>query len=291
LSGRIVFTVATGKPKYAEQALGLGRSLKLLGDKTPRVVMSDLDHPGFARVFDAVVRPTPGVPTYLLKLEALTTTNADEVMFVDSDSIAFKRVDAGFAAAEGADFAVQGRWIREGHWYGWLHETLPKLQLDALPMFNGGMMIYRRTNAARQLIRTAAEIAANYDATGLERFRGTVPDEPCVAVAMARTGIGRLLPDTVDLMNTPVGLVGPLQMDVMRGRCRFLKHGHHGLRLIEPTILHAGKYVNNAAYWRQLDRLAWLERYEDRHSFGYMGPWHKLRRSIERRILRAQGRL
>ena len=118
-----------------------------------------------------------------------------------------------------------------------------------------------------------------------------MPDEPCVAIAMLRAGVGTLLDDSSDFMNTPVGLVGRLQMDVRRGRCRFMKHAMHDLRIIQPAILHAGKYVNNAIYWRQLRILERLERYEDTHPYGYMSPLAKLQRSIDKRILRLQGKL
>jgi hypothetical protein len=283
---RIVFTVATGQQKYAEQALGLARSLRLIGDSTPRVVMTDIEHPAWRNSFDQVVPPPKAISTYMLKLAALESTDADEVLFIDSDSLAFKRLDAIFDHCSDADFAVQGKWIREGHWYGWMEQILPPLGIDAMPRFNGGMMFYRRSEGTARLIAEAQRAAEDYESTGLDKFRGTIPDEPCVALGMVRSGVGKLIPDTEDFMNTPVGLVGKLDMDVMRARCRFIKHSMHDLRLMEPTILHAGKYVNNAIYWKQLDKLAWLEEYEQTHDYGYMSPAHKLRRSVEKRILK-----
>jgi hypothetical protein len=58
---RIVFTVATGQQKYAEQALGLARSLRLIGDSTPRVVMTDIEHPAWRNSFDQVVPPPKAI--------------------------------------------------------------------------------------------------------------------------------------------------------------------------------------------------------------------------------------
>jgi hypothetical protein len=167
-----------------------------------------------------------------------------------------------------------------------MEQILPPLGIDAMPRFNGGMMFYRRSEGTGRLIAEAQRAAEDYESTGLDKFRGTIPDEPCVALGMVRSGVGKLIPDTEDFMNTPVGLVGKLDMDVMRARCRFIKHSMHDLRLMEPTILHAGKYVNNAIYWKQLDKLAWLEKYEQTHDYGYMSPAQKLRRSVEKRILK-----
>ncbi|CAN5452246.1 hypothetical protein BH11ARM1_BH11ARM1_16050 [soil metagenome] len=282
---RIVFTVATGRNSYAEQALGLARSLKFIGDTTPRVVMTDIPNPAFGKVFDLVLPPPKAISTYMLKLAAFEATDADEILFIDSDCVAFKRLDRIWEACRNADFAVQGKWISEGHWYGYLENILPNLGLTALPRFNGGMMFYRRTENTRRLIEQAVIEASGYQNTGLDMFRGTVPDEPCVALAMARTGVGTVLSETDDFMNTPVGVVGKLDIDIKRARCRFMKHSMHDLRLMEPTILHAGKFVNNAIYWKQLDILRQMELYEEKHGYGYMSPGHKLRRSLEKRVL------
>jgi hypothetical protein len=288
---RVVLTAALGSRKYIQQALGLARSLSLIGDGTPRVVISDSDDLELRRWFASVVPPNSEVSTYLQKLQGLEVCDADEFLFIDSDSLVFRKLDSVWEGCQGAAVAVQGEWIRDGHWYGYLDKSLPHLGLDALPMFNGGMIYYRRCSETLAIFEEAHRIGENYDATGLERFRGVVPDEPCLAVAMARTGLGTLLPDRQDYMNTPVGLVGHLDISVARGTCRFLKHGRHGLRLVEPTILHAGKYVNNRAYWRELDRLEWLAHYAERHGYGYMSFTHKLRRSVERRILKLTGRI
>lgn len=285
MSHRVVFTVATGSPHYVDMALGLARSLSLVGDLTSRVLMTDQDVPGLSRWFEHVIPPPPGVPPYLRKLEALSGVDAKRVLFLDSDCLALHRLDRVWELCEGAPIAVQGRPVSSGHWYGELADVLPRVGLDRLFRFNGGLIYYEQGPEFEQLRGEVRRVAENYAATGLEAFRDQVPDEPCVSIAMVRTGLGTLIPDEADLMNTPVGLVGKLRLDVMRGECSFVKRGRD-LRLIRPVVFHAGRYVSNLAYWRQLDTLRWLQEYEDRHPPGYMSPWHKLRRSLERRWLR-----
>lgn len=289
MTSRIVFTVATGAARYAEMALGLARSLALVGDDTRRIVMSDVKNPALEKWFDQVVAPTSG-PPYLRKLAALEATDADAVLFIDSDSLVFRRLDPILEFCAGKPIAVQGEATSEGHWYGWLRETLPRIGLDKIMRFNGGMIYYERGPETERLFSEVKEVVANYGATGLDMFRGEVPDEPCIAIAMGRTGIGELIPNEMDFMNTPVGLVGRLRMDVMKGECKFLKRADR-MRFIKPFILHAGKYVNSTIYWNQLARLEWLDRYERTHGYGYMGFWHKLRRSVQRRLLRISGKL
>ena len=287
---RVVFTVATGAEKYADMAKGLAQSLSLIGDTTQRVLISDIDRPDLSRWFDNIVPPDESVPPYMRKLQALEACDADAALFIDSDSLVFKRLDSIWNHCAGKPLAVQGYEQREGHWYGWLEQTLPRLGLDHLPRFNGGMIYYERGQATERLFKEAHKVAANYADTGLEGFRGQVPDEPCLSIAMARTGVGELIPDEMDFMNTPVGLVGKLRLDVMKNECLFLKRGRR-MRLIRPIIFHAGKYVNNTAYWKQLATLDWLDRYEQQHGYGHMSFGHKLRRSIERRILKLRGKL
>ena len=99
---RIVFTLAFGHRKFAEMALGLGRSLRLIGDTTRRVVLTDLDDYPWEKSFDQVIRLK--VPTEDLgwaKLYALEHTDAKRVLFIDGDGLAFKRLDPIFDAFAG----------------------------------------------------------------------------------------------------------------------------------------------------------------------------------------------
>jgi hypothetical protein len=99
---RIVFTIAVGKRKFAECALGLGRSLKLIGDTTHRVVLTDLTDIEWADCFDQVIPYTGDISwIFFEKLTALDLTDADQVLFIDSDSLVFKRLDPIFEAGTG----------------------------------------------------------------------------------------------------------------------------------------------------------------------------------------------
>ena len=288
---RIVYTLAVGKPKFAEYALGLGRSLKLIGDTTRRVVVTDqLDHP-WSRSFDEVLTPTDPIEwVFLSKLTALERTDADQILFIDSDSLVFKRLDPIFDYCAGRDFCVQGQAIREGEWYGDVPSHLQRHGLGELPQFNSGLIYYERTPNTLKLIERTREIARDYANTGFDSFRGKVPDEPCISLAMATTGLGHLIPDTTDFQNSGVGLVGKLRMDVRRAQCGYLCR-RYDLRYVEPYVFHAWFAMNFSIYWRQLDHLARLERYEQAHPFGYLTPTLKLRRSIEKRLLKLRGRL
>lgn len=281
----IVFTVARGRPKYGRMAMGLARSLDLIGDPTPRAVLTDLGEFDWNRRFARVL--APDAPRSALdKLLALDRTDADRVLSIDSDSLAFRRLAPVFEGLRGKPFAVVGHRLSEGKWHGADRaEICRERGVDSLPAFNGGLIYYERHPDAMAIIARAKEIEAAFDETGFERFRGGASEEVCVALAMVDTGLGEIVPDETDYMNTAVGLIGRLHLDVLRGECSFVCR-RHAVRRVRPFVFHAARYVNFVAYWRQIEALERLERYEDTRPPGYMSPWQKLERSVQRRYLR-----
>ncbi|RYG47422.1 hypothetical protein EON79_07395, partial [bacterium] len=222
LNDRAVVTVAVGKDRYREQAVALARSLRLIGDPTHRVLVTDQADADCRDTFDEIVKPPNSVSPYLLKLEVPSLVNRRRILFLDSDSLVFRRLDRIFRLSEGASVAARGRWISEGEWYGELDENLPKIGLDRIPMINGGMIYFDRERCG-PVVDEAHRVAENYDATGLNKFRGKVPDEPCIAIAMARAEDARLLPDDLDTMNTGTGLIRRMTLRTDLNQCRYLQ--------------------------------------------------------------------
>jgi hypothetical protein len=287
---RLVFCVATGKPKYGEMAMGLGRSLSLIGDMTPRAVVTDISGFDWSRYFDFVF-PPKAPRSALDKLLAFDYVDVPCVYALDVDCLAFKRLDPVFESCSGLDLAVQGEWQVEGKWHGAdVSDILRRNRMDKLPKFNGGALYYQQTPEFQNLLNRMKKFEANYAETGFGDFRGNASEEVCVALAMMETGIGTVIPDDLNFMNTGSGLIGNLRMDVRSNTCRFLSRKSH-VRYVEPHIFHASEYSNFNVYWRQLDHLKRLEAYEDRTRPGYRSRGFKLRRSIERRWLKLRGKL
>jgi hypothetical protein len=289
---RIVFTVALGSDKYAEMAMGLARSLKLIGDETPRVVLTDNPRYDWKRYFDQVIEPDgPEENIYFAKVRALDLTDADQVLFIDSDCLAFKRLDAIFEAAQGAPIAACGFRRTVGTWYEKdIAELCREHDIPSIPYINSGVLYYDRSDDAKAVIAKAREYADRYASLGLEVFRGRVPDEPCLALAMATLDKGRVISVHRDFNVSGVGLIGKMRLNVFTGECKFLMRGH-SVRLVEPTIFHAHYYSKFRIYWRELEKLKWLERYEDTHPPRHMPSYWRVRRSIEKRWLKLRGKI
>ena len=283
--------MAIGKPKFAHCALGLGRSLKLIGDTTKRVVITDQTDFPWDKSFDEILTPQdPFQWTLFSKLSALERTDADQVLFVDGDCLAFKRLDPIFDYCQGKGVCVQGKMISTGTWYGDVPTHLAKHGVSEMPQFNGGMIYYERSLQCKDLIRDTFEEGQKFSESGFHYDSPLIPEEPYLSLAMAKFGFqtpgkAHLIPDEMDFTNSATGLIGKLDMDVMRNRCAYVCR-RFDVRYVEPTLFHASRYINYATYWKQLDQLEWLEKYEGEHPFGYMSPWQKLERSINRRYLK-----
>lgn len=282
---RIVFTVATGKPKFAEMAMGLGRSLRWIGDLTPRVVVTDLDGYDWHRYFDEVIKPPRG-RSALDKMLALEVTDADQILSLDSDMLAFRRLDPVFDFCEGMPFAVQGYPQSTGEWHGGeVSRACARLGVGSIPRFNGGLLYYERTPQTETLIEEMRKVEADYADCGFDFFRGNASEEICVALAMAKTGIGGIVPEDTNFQNTAVGLIGKLHLDMESKTCKYVCRRHE-VRYVEPYVFHAARYVNSLAYWRQLAFLERMERIEKSTRPGFRTPWMKFKRSVQRRYMK-----
>jgi hypothetical protein len=152
------------------------------------------------------------------------------------------------------------------------------------------MIYYERTSACQEMIEACRTEAKSWESAGFHYDSPLIPEEPYVAVAIAKKGIdspgsNHLIPDEMDFTNTATGLIGKLELDVLRNQCSYLCRRFE-VRHVRPTLFHASRYVNFTVYWKQLDRLAKLEAYAQEHPFGYMSFGQKLERSIQRRWLK-----
>ncbi len=284
---RIVYTFAVGNKKYAETAMGLGRSLKLIGDTTTRVVVTDRTDFPWEECFDLVLPPLESSIEWIYynKLDGLKRTDADQVLYLDGDSLAFKRLDDIFEFCQGKGFCVQGELIADGNWYIDIAALRAKHSLPELVKFNGGMIYYERSPECEQFLTQVREIGVRAKEFGFDRTDAPVNDELGISIAMAQTGFGFMIPDVMDFQNSATGLIGKLHMDVRTNTCQFVCR-RFDVRVVEPYIFHASRYINFLVYWKQLTHLERLANYATSKPFGYMSPWQKLERSIQKRLLK-----
>ncbi len=271
---RAVFTFATGHPRYAAMAKGLALSLKLHDTRAQRILVTDSSDAELRKLYDVVLPPPKNFKHWFIKLSALETTDADQILFVDSDGLAMGSLDPIFDAMAGCEFGVQGFWRTEVQWYGDMTSVMRRRGLEKIPVFSGGFLYYERTPGAEEVIRRTMEHAADYDAIGLDKNGGKVVDEVCMSLAMAESGVGRVFPDDEPFSLTPWGLVGDLHVDAIKGECRFIK-GQADPKARRPLIYHSAHAKWDHVYWRELRRLFAIYRRAER--LGYNGELLRLK--------------
>lgn len=284
---KIVFCVARGKPEYAEMALGLARSLRLIGDATPRAILTDIESVEWSRYFDIVVRPT-GPRSCLDKLTALDYLDADQVLSLDVDMLAFKRLDDIFAAAAGHPLAVQGYQEHEEMWHGRpVTDVIQRYDLPGVfPRFNGGLIYYERGDQWNQLLATARAAEADYESLGFATFRGgAASEEVCLLHAMLTVGPYHLLPMESQFQHSMAGAIGRLEIDILQNRCQGTCKTWK-LEFAQPYLFHAWRYKDFRLYWDQLRALRIAEEKADLRPRDFLPRWKGLQRSIERRWIK-----
>lgn len=290
MSKRIIYTVAKGKSRFAEMAIGLGRSLRLVGDTTTRVIVTDIEGYDWGKYFDVVLKPE-GTRSALDKLSALETTDADQVLALDADMLAFRPLGDIFDFCQGMPFAVQGFMHDKGSFHGVpVDSLLSKFNVRTFPKFNGGLAYYERSQIYAGLLESMRKAEKGYSELGFEWFRGAVSEEVCMAMAMVERDYYQLIPPRLQFQHSAAGLIGKLHLDVMRGECTFVACQERA-ELWRPYVFHAWRYKDFLIYWRELKKLKAIGDFEDRNPPMHISQKDRWIRSIHRRILKARGLL
>ncbi|MBS1530092.1 MAG: hypothetical protein JSU01_07290 [Bacteroidetes bacterium] len=102
----------------------------------------------------------------------------------------------------------------------------------------------------------ARELKEQYADHGFTGFRDSINEEPVIAVAMALNDV-EAVDDKGASMRTPIGIEGPLKIDILKNYCRFNKQGE----IVEPAIVHfSGGYASQFHYRRETAKLKFISR-------------------------------
>lgn len=274
----VIFTVATGNIKYIQMAKALAMSLMLHQTQRRRVIMTDSDDPELRELFDEVIPPPKDIPPFLLKLSGLRYIDCDAVLFLDADGLLFKSLDPIIDGLIDDDFAIQGERKTTGKWWGDMPTLMKKHNLPEILRVSGGFIYYRRGEVAETIIQRSLDNVTDYDSLGFDRLFGQIPDEPCISLAMQKTGGYKILSDLLGISQSPWTMAGKLQdLDVFRGKCTFVNMAEGHLYICNPYIYHTGMAKWDIPYWREVRKLIQFHRaHPDGFvRFGLPKPFHK----------------
>jgi hypothetical protein len=286
-----VFTVAMGKPEFARQGLALGRSLKLIGDQTHRIIYTDMpDHPWESCFHEVIQAKDEWKST--LPLDALDLCDATEILVLDVDMIAFKRLGPIFDYCRAKGFCVQGSFAKTGTWWDQQIEDLCRtVGLEQIPRFNGGLIYYERRPDVVDLI---ADIKGKNESLKVEKGflnrHGHVSTELSIMLAGASHPAFHLISDHHNFQASGSGPCVMPKIDVETNTCRFISRQQR-IKVVEPFLWHTYFYRHDLLYARQIRKLEKLSQIEACTERGFVPITLRTRRSIDKRILKMRGKL
>ncbi len=256
---RGVLTLAFGKPVFLELAKALARSLRLHDPDVPRAVVTDSEDPELLNLFDIRVDHNPAYGSDVgQKLYLDLYSPFDETLFIDSDCLVVRKLDAFWTAFRGNDFGACGRRILhqgEKDEFMDVDRVLTHFELSGLPKFNGGIYYFKKNAGAAAVFKTARSLIDRASELGFRTFRGGgLADEALYSVAMAlhKVPLTDMAPGG---MWTPLNATGPLVIDTIHGECHFSKAGEP----VKPEIMHFTSMTDSFVYLRECRRLEKLE--------------------------------
>ncbi|MFE9407324.1 hypothetical protein ACFYN0_00765 [Streptomyces sp. NPDC006704] len=171
-----------------------------------------------------------------LKLSLNQYAPYQNTLYLDVDALAVRPIEPVFDLFNESDIGVVGRDItptQNDTWYGDVASMCRKVGTSWLPKCNSGLMLIRATDLTHQVFERARKLADGYAELGLHAFRGGIADEPLLAMALAEHGI-HAQDLTAVTSATPIGISGPLRLNVLNGTCTFAKNG----TTVEPALIH-----------------------------------------------------
>ncbi|WP_375450513.1 hypothetical protein [uncultured Devosia sp.] len=224
----------------------LGRSLRFTSpDLNLSVVTDGRQH--FAKGdYDQIIDVQPHLgPDMRHKLNLDSYSPYERTLYIDSDCLATRPIEFMWPLFEGQDFGVCGRMRGDHLWYGMrIADIRAQFGIAGpLPVFNGGLMYFNRSEVSQAIFREARQQFDRYSQIGLSSSPGrhwAAADEPVLAIAMALNGVG-VVEDHGSTMRTPINKTGPIEIDIPAFKCSFVKEG----QLVKPAIIH---FANTSLY-------------------------------------------
>lgn len=259
VEGRGILLLGFGAERYRDMAKTVARSIRL---HTPDVTIAVVtDHPDDLRSEVDVLVPFQAGhgPGFAQKLALDLYSPFDETLFIDSDCLVVRDISFMWDLFSEVGFGVCGRDSGDGSWFG---ADLARVRatlgiVGTVPRFNGGLMYWTAAEGA-EVFASARALAGRYAELGFETMRGyAVTDEPLISLALGLRGQG-VVEDAGSTMRTPLGIEGPLEIDVPAGRSRFVKEGH----VVSPAVVHfCGDWAGSGAYRRERLKIDVLHRF------------------------------
>lgn len=252
-----ILTLAFGTDKYINMAINLGRSIRLNSPNIKTAIVTDSENFELSNFYDVII-PLNTVfgKNVEQKLYLDKYSPFDKTLYIDSDCLVFRDLEFAFdlfrdsrAIAIGTEFFFPG----DDCAFADVNIVTKNLGIKKIPRFNGGVYYVSKTSIQPNILAKARGFIDDYKELGFWSFRDQGPaDELLIGTAVEYMGYNNIS-DNGNLMRTPIGIIGVLDIDIFKGKSKFNKYGFD----VDPAIIHfAGNLVENVEYRREIGKLA-----------------------------------
>lgn len=250
---RGIITLALGNAVYLDMARDLAHSLRLHCGQIPRALVTDSRCPVLASLYDIVIpaKAEHGMG-FIQKLHLNSYSPFDTTLFIDADSLVTRNLEFIWEMCRDTQLGYAGEVRTDGDWHGaCIAAVCSRIGRNWLATLNSGMLCFESGEITDSIFERARRVLQNdYETLGFASFRNDKADEAGLAVALSEHQI-RPLDDQGRTMRTPIGIEGPMQINILRGLCKFVKRG----QLVSPAIVHFATWQSHPLYFRERARL------------------------------------
>jgi len=217
-----IMTLAFGHEHYMRQAEALAFSVKLHMPGIRVALISDSAQ--HHCIFDdhGRIDPTHGLGA-IQKLWIDQYSPYDHTLFIDSDSLVTRPFHQELLEMNAFEFSPCGALFygledSDNFYFENLGQTLRMIGVTEIPRFNGGVYFFKKGDMVKRIFEEARNVAKDAKRLGLKDFdKGGVGDEPALSLALAKLGVRSFCHNYGRLMQAPLDITGPVQIDVLKG--------------------------------------------------------------------------
>ena len=249
-------TIATGKENYYVIAANLLASYRhYSAEPLPFALICDAENEYSAQFDDVVLLDNPHC-SYLDKLALPRYAPYDETIFIDSDCLAYRDLNAFWRFfKDAADFTAFGMSHPTTFNYAWFKkDDIGEYadRIEFIPDFIGGVYFIRKTKELDAFDSTCAHIHENYYRYKFRQFEDPC-DEPIFALAMAAHGFEPVDNEFIPICFYPH--VTAFKSDISRGLIKYKSKYEPAARSWAYMVHWASGYTWNPPYTTEVARL------------------------------------
>jgi len=181
-----ILTIAIGK-KYITQAKYLSLSCKLNSPHTLRAVITNFPDK-LKDYYDYIIPFNKNDDPFSIKTRLYEFSPFNKTCFLDADSLVINSIDSYFEYLEKDYYVYNGQKFITGEWYFNIDEIIKRFNLNWIPVFNSGMILFTKDERTKKIFETAYYYFKNFgnENINIPFFRGnSFSDEPALSLSLA----------------------------------------------------------------------------------------------------------